>query len=180
MNNTKRTLTAIAAILMAATLVVGTLAATSVQQSAFAYQKKRGEARDKGSINGNTITTQKCKQAATQSGFDNDQEQECENLICTHPGDNAACIQEGPATKTKTTPTPIKLSCEECFTTVLNSTQITAFLHREGVSSIADACLILEIQLISESGLRKDLIPLGLPADELIACLKEAGIVFGR
>jgi hypothetical protein len=86
MNNT-RTL-AIVAVLMAATLVVGgTLGATT---SVFAYQKK-GES---GSKNGNTVTIQKCKQDATQSGFDNNQAQECENLICTHPGSNATCVSE--------------------------------------------------------------------------------------
>jgi hypothetical protein len=86
MNNT--TTLAIAAVLMAATLVVGgTLGATT---SVFAYQKK-GES---GSKNGNTVTIQKCKQDATQSGFDNDQAQECENLICTHPGSNATCVSE--------------------------------------------------------------------------------------
>src|SRR4051794_28616884 len=97
MNNTKKKTTlATVAILMAATLVVGTFATTTTiatTQSAFAYpQKKRGG--DEGSKNGNTITIQKCKQAATQSGFDNNQEQECANLICTHPGDNATCSQE--------------------------------------------------------------------------------------
>jgi hypothetical protein len=40
MNNTKTTL-AIVAILMAATLVVGTFAATATTQSAFAYQQKK-------------------------------------------------------------------------------------------------------------------------------------------
>jgi hypothetical protein len=86
MNNT--TTLAIAAVLMAATLVVGgTLGATT---SVFAYQKK-GES---GSKNGNTVTIQKCKQDAKQSGFDNNQAQECENLICTHPGSNATCVSE--------------------------------------------------------------------------------------
>jgi hypothetical protein len=32
---------------------------------------------------GNTITIQKCKQAATQSGFDNNQGQECDMLLIT-------------------------------------------------------------------------------------------------
>ncbi len=63
---------------MAAILAVGTIAATTTiapTQSAFAYpQKKKG---DENSRNGNTITIQKCKQAATQSGFDNNQAQEC-------------------------------------------------------------------------------------------------------
>ena len=36
------------------------------------------------------------------SGFDNTAEQECENLICTHPGNNATCSQEG----VRFTPTP--------------------------------------------------------------------------
>jgi nucleotide-binding universal stress UspA family protein len=37
-----------------------------------------------------------------QSGWDNDQEQECENLICTHPGKNATCTPEGDSSSTKT------------------------------------------------------------------------------
>jgi hypothetical protein len=101
MNNTttKRNLTAMFAVLMVATLVVGAFAATattqSTQQSAFAYpQTKKGD-KGNGNDNGNTITIQKCKQAATQSGWDNNQGQECENLICTHPGENATCTQEG-------------------------------------------------------------------------------------
>ena len=76
MNNT-RNLT-IAAILIAATLVVGvTFAATT--QSAFAARK--GDRNE----NGNTITEQKCKQYGIVSGFDNTAEQECQNVICTHP-----------------------------------------------------------------------------------------------
>ena len=35
--------------------------------------------------------------------------QECENLICTHPGNNATCVQEG-ATTTRTT-----IHCKLCF-----------------------------------------------------------------
>jgi len=95
MNNTttttKRNL-ALAAVFIAAILVVGTVATTT--STAYAYpQKKKGD--EENSKNGNTITIQKCKQAAIQSGWDNDQEQECENVICTHPGENAACTQEG-------------------------------------------------------------------------------------
>jgi hypothetical protein len=79
-------------------------------QSAFAIAKKppgHGDkkTRDndgKGNGNGNTITLQKCKQAATQSGFDNNQGQECENVIYTHPGENATCSQEGAAAATPT------------------------------------------------------------------------------
>jgi hypothetical protein len=99
MNNTK---TILAAIFIAATLVVaGTFAATTTQ-SAFASFPKKDHKKDNkkdngGNGNGNTVTIQKCKQAATQSGFDNNQGQECENVICTHPGSNATCVSEGAA-----------------------------------------------------------------------------------
>jgi hypothetical protein len=66
---------------MAATLVVGGTFAVSSAQSAFAGGKKEGD----GNGNGNTITLQKCKQLASESGFDTATNQECENLICTHP-----------------------------------------------------------------------------------------------
>jgi hypothetical protein len=93
MNNT-RTL-AIVAVLTAATLVVGvTFAAT---HSALAYLPQKDDKRDKkdgGNNNGNTVTIQANKQKAYQSGWDNDQEQEAENVICTHPGSNATCISE--------------------------------------------------------------------------------------
>jgi hypothetical protein len=92
MNNTKTL--AIVAILMAATLVVGGTLAATTPSAAFAYaNKKKGD--EGNSKNGNTITIQKCKQLASESGFDNTEEQECQNVICTHPGDNATCSQEG-------------------------------------------------------------------------------------
>jgi hypothetical protein len=90
MNNTKTL--AIAAILIAGTLVVGgTLAATSAT-SAFAYQKKRGQDDSK---NGNTVTIQACKQRGSVSGHDNTLGQECGNTICTHPSSGATCVSEG-------------------------------------------------------------------------------------
>jgi hypothetical protein len=104
MNNTRTTL-AIVAVLTAATLVVGgTLAATT--QSAFAYSKNKGG--DEDSKNGNTVTLQACKQAAIQSGWDNDQEQECANTICTHPASGASCVSEGKETPKVTPPPPPK------------------------------------------------------------------------
>ena len=127
MNNTK-TLSGIAAVLIAATLVVGGTSATiTTTHSAFAwkkdkqdkymkggeedgykkdnktsyprqdgYKKKDGQANgnDGGSKNGNTVTIQVNKQKAYQSGFDNDQSQEAENVICTHPGSNSTCLSE--------------------------------------------------------------------------------------
>jgi hypothetical protein len=98
MNNTKTTTLAIAAIFIAATLVVGgTFAATS----AFAYVKKGPQddkkgARDNGSgnRNGNTITVEKCKNRGSASGWDTKVNQECQNLICTHPSAGATCVSE--------------------------------------------------------------------------------------
>jgi hypothetical protein len=114
MNNTK-TLAAIAAILIAGTLVVaGTLTATS-ETSSFAYQKKRGQDDSK---NGSTVTIQACKQKGSVSGFDNTAEQECGNTICTHPGENATCVQEGAAAQTQT-PTPTPTPTPEPITTTL-------------------------------------------------------------
>ena len=99
MNNTKKTITlAIAAIFIAATLVVG---GTFAASSAFAYIKKGPQdnkkgARDNGSgnRNGNTITVEKCKNKGSASRFDTTTNQECENLICTHPGSNGTCVSE--------------------------------------------------------------------------------------
>src|SRR5437762_13307595 len=127
MNNTK-TLT-IVAIFMAATLVVGTLAATSTiarTQTAFAFSKnKKG---DENSRNGNTITALKCQNKGSASGFDTALDQECENLICTHPGNNATCVQEGAVATTSTstsTSTPVKLTCEQCITKFISDEQIS-------------------------------------------------------
>jgi hypothetical protein len=94
MNNTKTS--AMVAVFIAATLVVaGTFAAT---HSAFAYlpkkDNKKEKERDGGNDNGNTVTAQINKQKAYQSGFDNDQSQESENVICTHPGSNSSCVSE--------------------------------------------------------------------------------------
>jgi hypothetical protein len=95
MNNT-RTVSAIAAILMAATLVVaGIFAAT---HSALAYLPQKDDKRDKkdgGNNNANTVTIQANKQKASQSGWDNTQEQEAQNTICTHPASNGTCVSEG-------------------------------------------------------------------------------------
>jgi hypothetical protein len=48
--------------------------------------------------NGNTVTVQINKQKASQSGWDNTQEQEGQNTICTHPESDASCVSEGSET----------------------------------------------------------------------------------
>jgi hypothetical protein len=141
MNNT-RTLAAIAAIsIIAATLVVGgTFAALTTPQSALAYQKKKVEG-DKNSKNGNTITIQKCKQDGTASGFDNDLEQECGNTICTHPGNNASCVNEEEgtvtptSTSTSTSSPPIPVNTVGCTQT--GSTTVTGI-------AVNNCCVIVQ------------------------------------
>jgi hypothetical protein len=117
MNNTKKTITlAIAAIFIAATLVVG---GTFAASSAFAYIKKGPQdnkkgARDNGSgnENGNTVTILKCKNKGSASGFDTTVNQECENLICTHPGPGATCVRENEVTLvTPPVTPPVKEVC---------------------------------------------------------------------
>ena len=97
MNNTTITTLTIAAILAATLVVGGTFAASS----AFAYIKKGPQDNKKGardkesdSRNGNTITVEKCQNKGSASGFDTTTNQECENLICTHPGSNGTCVSE--------------------------------------------------------------------------------------
>ena len=105
MSNT-RTL-AIVVVLTAATLVVGLTVAATMTTSAFAGGSKRygqdkymkgtrddGNDGGSGNQNGNTITALKCKNKGSASGFDTTVNQECENLICTHPGNNATCVSE--------------------------------------------------------------------------------------
>jgi hypothetical protein len=174
MNNTIRRNLTIVAVLMAATLVVGTFATTiTITQTAFAFSKKKGG--DENSRNGNTITIQKCKQAATQSGFDNSQGQECENLICTHPSENAACVSEGRAAAV-----PTNLTCEQCFTKFLTTAQISKLLSLSPeFTTLGQLCgLLPEVRAVD---LQLALGRIGVSASvaaQLIQCLLNAGIVF--
>jgi hypothetical protein len=168
MNNTKkRSLTAIAAILMAATLVVGT-AGTVTTKTAFAASSNNS---------GNTVTIEECKNRGSASGFDTALDQECENLICTHPGENATCVQEGAAALP--IPTPVKKTCEQCFTSTLTAGQISEVLPRFGATSFPQLCNFLH--QITEFGVRNRLSGAGVSettVNEIIACLLRAGIVF--
>jgi hypothetical protein len=122
----------IAAILITATLVVGgTFAAAT---SAFAYQQKKGGSQEN-TKNGNTVTIEECKNKGSASGFDTTVNQECENLICTRPGENATCSQEGVTTPTPT-PTP------EPTTTTLRVIKIVDCLDTDPGCSLPDLCNI--------------------------------------
>src|SRR4051812_18524102 len=95
MSNTKTSL-AIVAVLTAATLVVGLTVAATAHSVYAAYGKddKKDKARDGGNENGNTITALIAKNKGSASGFDTSVNQEAENTICTHPGENATCTSE--------------------------------------------------------------------------------------
>jgi hypothetical protein len=102
----------------------GAIIATSTQ-SAFAYSKKKGVHDNNGnnSKNGNTVTIEECKNRGSASGFDTAVDQECENLICTHPGNNATCVSEGRAAATVVAQTA-NLTCEQCITKFLTPQHI--------------------------------------------------------
>jgi hypothetical protein len=183
MNNTtttKRNL-AITAIFMAATLVIGTfVTTTTVATTAFAYSKKGADKKDggNGNDNGNTITIQKCKQSATQSGFDNNQGQECENVICTHPGENATCVQEGLAAAVQqgNQTTPVTLTCQECLTKFLNAEQILLVTRGTNTCAFASEITTEQFQLIL---LRlADITGQPIDVEGLIQCLIDAGVHF--
>jgi hypothetical protein len=92
----------------------------------------------------------------------------------TTAGDCAGTVTAGQRPSCTITNTP--KTCEECFRSILNQSQLTAVL---GVASIAQVCATFD--QITEVAFRAGLINLGIPgitADELIACLKAAGIVF--
>jgi hypothetical protein len=180
---------------MAATLVLGTFAVTTTKSStAFAYMRDQyimiKKTRDgSGNGNGNTIIIQKCKQIAIQSGWDNDQEQECENLICTHPGENATCTQEEAAVVVPI-PTPVNKTCEQCFTSLLTQAQINSVIAQihslpqfPELNTLPELCELLKahaiggrdfITALSASGVTEATIT------DLFTCLRQAGIVFGE
>jgi hypothetical protein len=122
------------------------------------------------------------KTIRTASGFDNLQEQETQNVICTHPGENSTCSQES----------TILLTCEQCFTTILKHDEITRLLTAlsamgADTPSIARVCNILEGKDPRNSVPTEDQVrtflsqQVGLKdhtINELITCLKQAGIVF--
>jgi hypothetical protein len=79
--NKTQNLTAITAILLAATLVVSGTFASTMTKTAFAASNK----------NGNTVTAQKAQNEGSASGFDTSLDEGAQNVICTHPGENAIC-----------------------------------------------------------------------------------------
>jgi hypothetical protein len=133
------------AVLMAATLVVGTFAMVAATQPAFAAAQKKPGHDDKkdnktrdnesGNGNGNTVTIEECKNRGSASGFDTATNQECENLICTHPGENATCTQEGVRSTPTSTPEPI--------TTTLRFIKKVVCLPTDPNCSLANDCQIL-------------------------------------
>jgi hypothetical protein len=89
-----------------------------------------------------------------------------------------------PSTTPTPTPTPTTApkTCEQCFTTFLNSTQIDRLLSDSDQPSIAALCNASANVIPSESQARMYFSEQQLLSDDiinnLIKCLKEAGIVF--
>jgi hypothetical protein len=84
---------------------------------------------------------------------------------------------------TTPTPTPTPRTCEECFTTILNSTQIDNLfgVFGDDVGGTSEICFALSNPGISETGFRTGLADAGIPEAkiiDLVKCLKESGIVF--
>jgi hypothetical protein len=82
-----------------------------------------------------------------------------------------------------TTPTPTPRTCEECFTTILNSTQIDNLsgVFGDDIGGAREICFVLGNPGISETGFRTGLASAGIPEAkiiDLVKCLKESGIVF--
>jgi hypothetical protein len=172
MNNTK-SLTAITAILMAATLVAGTAGTFVSIKSALAASNNNS---------GNTVTGLGAQNRGFSSGFDSTTDQEAQNTICTHPGENAACTQEGAVAVAA--PQPTKKTCEQCFTTKLSADQISGVLdsikRRLGVDSLAEFCLALQQNMFPETVFRAILNDAKVDLttqNEIIACLKDIGIL---
>jgi hypothetical protein len=179
MNNTTTRTLALVAVFIATILVVGTFATVATTQSVFAIAKKPPGRADKktrdngsGNGNGNTVTIEECKNKGSASGFDTATNQECENLICTHPGENATCTQEGAVSAAQTPVTPVKLTCEQCFTKFLNAEQISEF-------TLPAACA--ELSLFTTEGFQAVLLKIGVSSSvsiQLIQCLIDAGVQF--
>jgi hypothetical protein len=100
----------------------------------------------------------------------------------TAPGNNTA-LGNNTAPGNNTTPIPTPRTCEQCFTTILNSTETDNVLGffdiTQAEGGITALCGILSRG--SETTFRTDLLGLGIDIttiNDLIACLKAAGIVF--
>jgi hypothetical protein len=210
-NNTK-TLT-IVAIFMIATLVVGASLTSTITPSALAggggkkvkqdkYMRgatgqdgiKKGtgdnQTRDggnggSGNENSNTVTALAAQNKGFASGFDTTTDQEAQNLICTHPGNNAACAQEGAVLEQQQNATTNL--CVECFTNLLSQglisqEQINTILDSLGATSLADLCIMLEHGEISNEAFNLALGKAGIGEGggiPLIKCLQSLGINVG-
>jgi len=141
-----------------------------------------------GNGNGNTVTIEECKNKGSASGFDTAVDQECENLICTHPGNNAACVREVRETGQVAVATPVGAACAACFS-ALGADTISALLFNATqflqlttpLTTIEQLCDLLQSGTISLTTFVFILNSVGITgtaASDLITCLRNAGIVF--
>jgi hypothetical protein len=134
------------------------------------------------SKNGNTVTIEECKNRGSASGFDTAVDQECENLICTHPGNNATCVSEGRAAATVVAQTA-NLTCEQCITKFLTPQHIQRLfgILDDFPHTLENLCPVLH-GIATEQEFRQLLDDIGFSQpglqDRLLSCLSKAGALF--
>jgi hypothetical protein len=70
-------------------------------------------------------------------------EQHNENFI--YPGENATCVEEGAVAQAQ-----VKLTCEQCFTKFLSSTQISGLFNFAVVTTLEQLCARLSTTSAAE------------------------------
>ncbi|SRR6266508_2117427 len=175
MKNTKNAIIILASIMV----IVGTTLTPTLLQQVNAAVQVRSQHIDQENL---CYRTNTCRQSEVgQNTLGNDNQ-------VTGFADQSDNIQQAaaptPANQT-TTPTgnqtTTPLTCEQCFRSLLNGTQISELVATFPARSLGEVCTGLENSVISESNLRLILLGIGVSGtitDELIACLKAAGIVF--
>jgi hypothetical protein len=112
------------------------------------------------------------------SGFDTAVDQECENLICTHPGNNATCVSEGRAAATVVAQTA-NLTCEQCITKFLTPQHIQRLfgILDDFPHTLENLCPVLH-GIATEQEFRQLLDDIGFSQpglqDRLLSCLSKA------
>jgi len=178
MKNTKYAIIMIASIMV----IVGTTLTPVLQQQVKAAIQLSSQHMNQGNL---CYRNNTCRQSEVgQNTLGNDNQ-------VTGFADQSDNLQEAAApTPVNQTTTPTgnqtttPLTCEQCFAKFLTTAQITALLPFVDAPSIAGLCAaIAPTQSFSESGLisvltNPDVGVSVTTANELIACLKAAGIVF--
>ena len=114
-------------------------------------------------------------------GRDGQSDSDTDLFVCKNNNNNTVVVVN--ETIPEPTPEPT-ITCEECFTQVLNATELERFLEEAftPTGTIEQACIVFSSGLVTEEALR-DVLELVLTEredriDNIIECLLEAGIEF--